>query len=121
MPPKPRPVPEKGKGSGKGKAASGQGEHIPTSCTYGKHKFTADAKKWAAQAVEDAEKKKSDIPVYSVHETDFFLASAIRKRTAALLEKEVTEDMDEGEGENENEDEDLLPPRKKSRASKPCR
>jgi hypothetical protein len=36
----------------------------------------ADAKKLAAQraaqAAEDAEKKKGEIPVYSVHETDFF-------------------------------------------------
>jgi hypothetical protein len=37
------------------------------------------------------------------------------------LEKEVTEDMDEGEDENEDEDEDLPPPRKKSRAGKPRR
>ena len=83
MPPKPRPVPAKGKGSGKGKAASGQGECIPTSCTFGKNKFTADAKKLAAQraaqAAEDAEKKKGDIPVYSLHETDFFWCQLFTK------------------------------------------
>ena len=49
------------------------------------------------------------------------MAPAIRKRTAALLEKEVTDDMDEGEGEDEDEDEDLPPPRKKSKASQPRR
>lgn len=49
--------------------------------------------------------------------------SAIRKRAAALLEKEMTEDEDENEdenadaGEDEDEDEDLPPP-KTSRASK---
>jgi hypothetical protein len=87
MPPKARAVPPKGKGSGKGKAASGQGEPIPTSCTYGKNKFTADAKKLAAQAAEDAEKKKGDIPVYSVHETEFFGVSYSQTDCSSIGER----------------------------------
>jgi hypothetical protein len=90
MPPKAR-APAKGKGSGKGKAASGQGEPIPTSCTYGKNKFTADAKKLAAQraaqAAEDAEKKKGEIPIYSVHETDFFGVSHSQTDCSSIGER----------------------------------